>query len=237
MPSLRSLAGILGTLTVALTLAACDYPPGAGGDLHRRTARHVYERDISAVHVDVSAGSIRVEGGERRSVAVERTARWTGPKPRIEQRVEGTTLVIEARCPDAPSSDRCEVSYDIRVPADTNVRAETGAGDVRAAGVAGRAVLRAGAGEVAGTALRSRRVEASTSAGGVELSFTEPPQRVRAVSEAGDVTVLVPGPRTYRVVARTSVGSVDVDVRTDPDAPRVVRARTSAGSVHVAYRG
>lgn len=237
MPISRPAVAAVAALAAAV-LAGCDSGAGSGEEPTTRSQRQTYEQRITAIRADVDAGAIRAEKRPGSGVTVERTAKWTGPKPRIEQRVEGDTLVIEVRCPDDPDADwRCEVSYDLRVPADTLIRAKTGAGEVRADGIAGRLRLRSSAGDVTGRALRADRVRARSQAGSVDLTFAGPPQRVRARSSTGGVTVRVPRGQAYRVLTQTEVGSTDVGVRTNADASRVIRARTEVGSITVAYAG
>lgn len=237
MPVSRPVVAAAAVLAAAM-VAGCDSGAASGEEPTTRSQRQTYQQQITAIRADVDAGAIRAEArpGSDSRVTVERTAKWTGPKPRIEQRVEDDTLVIEVSCADDPDTDwRCEVSYDLRVPADTAIRAKTGAGEVRADGIAGRLRLRSSAGDVTGRALRGDRVRARSQAGSVDLAFAGPPQRVRARSSTGGVTVRVPRGQAYRVVTQTEVGSTDVGVRTDTDASRVIRARTEVGSITVAY--
>ena len=88
-----------------------------------------------------------------------------------------------------------------------------------------------------GTALRSKNVVATSSAGEVRLDFSAPPDRVHTRLGAGDLTVLVPNDGTaYWVEADTSLGDTSVRVPTDPRSPQRISATSSAGSVRVAAR-
>ena len=87
-----------------------------------------------------------------------------------------------------------------------------------------------------GRDLRSPVVDARTAAGTVDLELTIAPQRVRASSSAGSVTVVVPDDTTvYAVDASTDAGDDTVRVRTDPASTRTIDASTSAGNVTVRY--
>jgi hypothetical protein len=75
-------------------------------------------------------------------------------------------------------------------------------------------------------------VDARTSAGGIDLEIRGDFAVASAVTDAGSVRLSVPDD-VYRVEAETSVGSTDVDVPTDPDASRLIVARSNAGNVSV----
>ena len=142
----------------------------------------------------------------------------------------------------------------MRVPAGTEVRARTGAGDVEAralrstapvvlhssAGdvdVRGAAApslrLTSSAGDVTAEGVRAAHVRAHSSAGDVELALLQPADRLDASSSAGDVELAVPD-AIYRLDARSSAGDVRRDdVRTDPASRRTLHAESSAGDVEI----
>jgi hypothetical protein len=136
---------------------------------------------------------------------------------------------------------------------DGPVRLETGSGDVHATALNGDADLRTSSGDVSVRSLRgaatlktasgdveaedlsTARLQAVTSSGDVELDFLTAPDDVDAATASGDVRVVVPRGEGYRVEADTGSGDSHPNVPTDPDATRVIRARTSSGDVSVGY--
>ncbi|MHA6621784.1 hypothetical protein [Pseudonocardia sp. DLS-67] len=75
-----------------------------------------------------AAIDVRVLGGDREGVQVDRTMEYTDgdrPEERIEQ--AGDTLMITASCPDtlAVGTPTCHATYEIRVPYGTSVRRRT----------------------------------------------------------------------------------------------------------------
>jgi DUF4097 and DUF4098 domain-containing protein YvlB len=148
----------------------------------------------------------------------------------------------------------CSANYLLRVPRGIQVDARTSGGDLTAAGLAGDVVLRSSAGDVdvsdlsgranlnssAGNVvardLHSTEVDATSSAGDVELRFAGAPQMIEADSSAGDVNLRLPnGADVYQVNASASAGDVTTDVRTDPSSDRRLELRSSAGDVTVVY--
>ena len=78
---------------------------------------------------------------------------------------------------------------------------------------------------------------ASSSAGGVHLTFATAPITVDASSSAGSVSVAVPDDGTaYAVDAHSSAATAHVDLATNPKSPNRIKAHSSAGSVRVEWR-
>lgn len=110
------------------------------------------------------------------------------------------------------------------------------AGDVDVSDLSGRANLNSSAGNVVARDLHSTEVDATSSAGDVELRFAGAPQMIEADSSAGDVNLRLPnGAEVYQVNASASAGDVTTDVRTDPSSDRRLELRSSAGDVTVVY--
>ncbi len=208
---------------------------------------------ITGIDVGTNAGAIVVSGGDQDSIEITHRASYAFAKPRLDETTENGTLTLDARC-NRIALGPCDVSYTITVPEGISVRARSGGGSItvrdvegavdiyssaggaRAERLGGTLVIRSSAGGIDAVELRSRFVEAVTSAGSVRLSFVVAPDSVRAESSAGSVRVTVPDdPTTYRVDASTSAGTTRVRVRTDPTSQRSITASSSAGSVFVDY--
>lgn len=209
---------------------------------------------VERIEIVLTHGSITVRGGATGSVVGERVLTRGLQTPDITERVEGTTLFLEATC--FPLGNTwCDVSYVLDVPSSVEVTAHTAIGSVLISNVSGGAdvgsatgtvtvedvsgplVLGSGAGSIRGSGLRSPTVDASTGAGSVELRFTDAPDRVTAEAGAGSVDIELPADgEAYRVEdVAGSEGDVRVAVITDPRAERVLRLESGAGSVSVHY--
>jgi Putative adhesin len=91
-------------------------------------------------------------------------------------------------------------------------------------------------GKVMGVALKSSDAAFSSSGGDVNVTFVVAPQRVKATSSGGDVVVALPrGPEVYAAIAESSGGDKSIDVRTDPESPNKVEARSSGGDARIEY--
>lgn len=226
---------------------------------HERTRTPISFTGVTVIRIDNSAGGMTITGIETLVAddtvsGIRRVDRGL-MKPRFSERMEGSTLVISAECP-AFSTANCSVHYDLNVPrgitldlnsstgdlrvsgVDGAITADASAGGIRIEGSAGVVDAHSSAGEVKVLDSRSRIVKAASSAGGVEVTFTEPPSDVIAKSSAGGVDVRLPrGETLYSVTADSSAGGVRVDVRTDPQSPNRIVADSSAGGVTVTYTG
>jgi hypothetical protein len=146
----------------------------------------------------------------------------------------------------------CSVNFEITVAPGTVVEASTSVGDISvqdtgaavtassSAGsiwvsrVGGPLRLSANVGDIRGDRLAGGIVSSRASAGDVRLNFATAPDQIQAVTEVGDVRVLVPDDDTaYRVTADVDLGDRHVDVPTAPDSEHVVHLKTSTGDVRI----
>jgi hypothetical protein len=206
------------------------------GSIGRDSAqRQASYQGIRVVEVDVGAESVQIVAGTDDVTRMDRTISWSLAKPAFSERQEGDHLVIRSSC-GVVFGRGCSGKVHLVVPADVQVTAHSSAGYVGVSGLTGVLDLSSSAGHVDGVRLGSASVQADSSAGSVELSFTSAPTSVKATSSAGSVEVLLPHDgEAYRVDADSSAGSSEVSVRTDPSSSRTVVAHSSAGGVEVAY--
>ncbi|WP_426564888.1 DUF4097 family beta strand repeat-containing protein [Angustibacter sp. McL0619] len=206
------------------------------GSIGRDSAqRQASYQGIRVVEVDVGAESVQIVAGTDDVTRLDRTISWSLTKPSFSERQEGDHLVIRSSC-GIDFGRGCSGKVHLVVPADVQVTAHSSAGYVGVTGLTGALDLSSSAGHVDGVRLGSANVQADSSAGSVELSFSTAPTSVKATSSAGSVAVLLPqGDEAYRVEADSSAGSSDVSVRTDPSSSRTIVAHSSGGSVDVSY--
>lgn len=255
--------GVGAVLTVAALLLGGMGVVSAGWSAFQSTATETrsesYARPVSRVEVGSVLGSVSLSGTDSHGIDVRRELTWSGPEPEVGETWADDTFAVETVCPDRfPQwvSRVCSVDYSAQVPADTDVEVNTTTAPIDMRGFGGELALTsttgpitvddavgplsAGAttGDITGTDLRSARVDAQVRTGDLELSFTEPPDRVTATSTTGEVTIEVPradGP--YRVDVQTSTGEQRVDVAQDPDAEpdRRIDVTSTTGDVHIRY--
>ena len=201
------------------------------------------------------AGDVRLTSGPAGApvqVISHVTEGLRGPHRSAQRSAEGT-LTLSSSCPGFLGG-QCGVSYEVRVPSGTSVRADTdagdlvaealvsaqpvvlssSAGDVTVSDVSAPSIeLSSSAGDVEASGLRARQVELGSSAGDVIAALATPAERLVAESSAGDVELLVPN-ALYRLDASSSGGDVSAGrLRTDPAAARAITAHSSAGDVRV----
>jgi hypothetical protein len=77
-------------------------------------------------------------------------------------------------------------------------------------------------------------VNAASSGGGINLSFSEPPQRVRARSSGGGVRLALPDVTgDYRIEASSSGGGVHIEIPSNDRSSRLIDVSSSGGGVRV----
>lgn len=212
---------------------------------------------VRALDID-DASDVRLTSapaGSAMEVRAQVTSGLRSPRTDVRRREDGT-LELSASCPSL-FGGRCEVDYEIAVPAGTAVRVDASAGDVTAEDLTSPVPVELGssagditvidvstpelrvessAGDLDASGVRARAVHADSSAGDVSLSLRTAPERVDIESSAGDVDLVLPD-ETYRIDASASAGDVDDrQVRNDPASRRVVRVRSSAGDIRIEAR-
>ncbi|MEJ8282180.1 hypothetical protein [Pseudonocardia spirodelae] len=204
---------------------------GGTGAAGQESVTDTVDGTVARVEVDSDAGALRLVAGDRASVAQD--LRWTGDaRPQVEHRLDGDVLRITVRCPDR-GGERCQAGLVVTAPATASARAELAAGGIEVQGLTGALDLRSSAGEVGGSGLGPGDVRASSSAGGVDLTFAAAAADVTAESTAGEVVVRVPVGPAYEVTAATTAGSTTVQVPDQPGADHRISARSTAGGVSV----
>jgi len=209
---------------------------------------------IDVVEVSSDAGDVRVFGDAESTVRVTIRLREGLVGVDREARVEGRRLVLRSDCPDLLATF-CDARYEVHVPPDVEVVARSEQGDASVSGVDGGAVVestngdvggdRLGGdvrlstrnGDVQGTALDAATLQADSRNGDVDVDLAQPPSRLTAGSNNGNVVVRLPnGSEMYAVDATTDNGELSTAVRTDPEGRRRIVARSDNGDVSVRYR-
>ena len=112
-------------------------------------------------------------------------------------------------------------------------RVSSSGGGINLNDVSGTLTLDSSGGGIHGVT-RSGTVDASSSGGGINLTFSDPPQNVRARSSGGGVRIAVPEVSgDYRIKASSSGGGVHVDIPSNDRSSRLVDVSSSGGGVRV----
>jgi len=119
------------------------------------------------------------------------------------------------------------------VPGSTAVEVTLVAGGVDVEDLSGDLRVTTTAGSIDASGLRSRNVDARTEAGKVTLAHQVAPAQTSARTDAGEVTVRLPGSASYAVDATTDAGDRKVSVTVDPGSAHRVTASTQAGDITV----
>jgi hypothetical protein len=216
MTNTHLLTGLLLGCTVALTACTADEAR------HRQDDTYDISERVTALVVTVGGGDVVVTASDRDSIRVVRTLHWRGSedgRPHAEHAVSGDRLELRGAC--TGERNGCAVDYRVEVPRYLRVSIDTEAGDLAVHNLAGQLTAFTGAGDVRADGLAGHGVQVNSGSGDVELAFV-----------SGDITLRLPG-GPYRVTARTEAGDQIVDVPTDSTATRTVTARSGAGDVRL----
>lgn len=228
---MKCVLGVAGILALSAVIT--------GGLFARGAARGTFDRTLNVgepaqVQVQTGSGSIRIHNGTGGTVIVhaeirggtfvsESTIRQIEKNPPIEQ--NGNTIRI-GRQGVAGLFRNISISYDITVPANSQVEAHTGSGSVRLGGVKGPVVAHTGSGslEISDCGVD---VRAGTGSGGIRLQNVS--GRVNAHTGSGSIKAN--GDPTADWKLHTGSGSVQVDFPSS--AAFEVRAHTGSGGISV----
>jgi hypothetical protein len=257
------------TVMSVLGLLAAVFVMNAPGIEQRPEGRFQQTLSVSGpvqLRIATGAGSIKVRKGDSNSVRIQAEIRADShgdaalvreieQNPPIRQSGNTVTIGTEVR-----RWEHVSISYEVTVPAETQVEARSGAGSVRVYDVAGpldaasgagsvnaenigaRVMVKSGAGSI-GVSRAGGDVNAATGSGALELNDV----KGSADAETGSGSISVSG-ATGRVRAHTGSGRIrvakanaDVDAKTGSGGievdghPKSARweLRTSSGSVTV----
>ncbi|HXZ18790.1 MAG TPA: DUF4097 family beta strand repeat-containing protein [Candidatus Acidoferrales bacterium] len=231
--SIRTKGILAAALATAFAAAAWAVPSDSRGSFDRT----LKVSEPASVDVRTSSGNLHVTRGDSASVVIHAEIRaghgdWDGDSgaearirqieqnPPIEQ--DGNTIRI-GHTHDNDLYHNISISYDIRVPGQTNLEAHTGSGDITASGV---------------------QLEISGHSGSGNIRVEDAGARVELTAGSGDVTL-----RNARGGGRLSAGSGNVtaegvagslhassgsgNVRVEMSGPGEVEATSGSGNIRV----
>jgi hypothetical protein len=215
---------------VALLTGGCSSLKQFGAGVHNPPGKtHTVAGRVSTVSVD-TAGSITVTGGSGDAVVVTDQPSYSKTPPVTTQRVSGSTLTLAYTC---KTQLVCSVSYTIRVPRGVAVHAVSREGSVTLTSVSGAVTAQTITGLVTATGLTSPSAVLKSGAGGVDATFAAVPASVSASTDAGSITIAVPGSAAYKVNAHAVVGVTTVTVRHAASAAHTITAHSDLGSITI----
>lgn len=216
-----------GVLAPGVTGAA----PGPGTS-SAPTKTYTITSRVTTVAINGGAGTITVTGSSRSTIAVTEQAYYLDSKkpPTTSHVVSGATLTLAYSC---PAQLTCGVAYDVLVPRGVTVRVSDREGAITLASLAGAVQANTIAGVITATGLASPAVTLTSTAGSITAAFTAVPGSVTASTNAGSITLTVPGSAAYQVHAHTYVGNSTVTVHKSATAKSVISASSDLGNVTV----
>jgi DUF4097 and DUF4098 domain-containing protein YvlB len=150
--------------------------------------------------------------------------------PATTRTVSGTTLTLAYAC---KAQLVCRVDYTINVPSGVAVHAESREGSITLTSVSGPVTAQTFTGLITATGLASPTAVLKSGAGGVDATFTSAPASLQASTDAGSITLTVPGSVAYKVSAHAVVGVTSVTVRHSDSAGDAITAHSDLGDITI----
>jgi hypothetical protein len=248
MPARKAVRAAIVVLAGSL---AASGPAGCAvsiGALQQRASSYSLPGPLRTLVVNAHAGSVQVTGGDSGKVSVAERISFRGTAPTATHRTAAGTVTLDSSC---PSLETCTVSYDITVPRAMTVRVSGNVGDIRLRSLSGPVTAHADvgdidlssisgpveatghAGSIRGQDVSSPRAAFRSSAGTIDVTFSEAPATASAIIDVGSVTLRVPGGVPYNVTTNTGAGSTHVGVAYSSASPYAITAGTRIGSVTI----
>jgi Toastrack DUF4097 len=194
------------------------------------------------LEVSTGSGSIDIRRGQSNRVEIHGRIRagdgWWWPSrdsadavrrleanPPIEQ--SGQTIRI-GRVSDHERFQNVSISYEIVLPAQSNVKSHSGSGRQMIEGIEGRVETSTGSGGITVRDIRGD-LDANTGSGGINATGIRGGLRMHT----GSGGIRVQGEQTGRWVLETGSGGIDIDL--PPNAAFDLNAHTGSGGVDVGY--
>jgi Toastrack DUF4097 len=232
-PRLRIFMAVVGALLtlVFIAIGALLLLDVAARHTSATTTRYV---NVRTLIVQTGAGDVSLTSAPAGGAVVVNTSQTKSLfKPKVRSRMTGAgTLVLTASCPNQLG---CGVRYDLSVPPDVAVRVSAGFGAIHATGLASTSSIQLGttAGGIDANGLNAPDIRLSTGLGDLTAVVTEPTRRLTASTVAGGLSLTVPDV-PYALHASSGVGHVsDGAVQVDRAATHSIDARSSLGNVTI----
>ncbi|MFI2607357.1 DUF4097 family beta strand repeat-containing protein [Kitasatospora sp. NPDC018619] len=198
------------------------------------------DKDVTLVPADGTA--LKADRRLAGQAAKDGNASWT---------LEGETLKLTGKCSGIVLN--CKAQYTVHVPKGVAVTVQgSGSAGITAKGIDGKLdvkteqgsvdldgltaplTVRTDKGKVDASGLSSATVEVANENGSVKLAFVKAPDRVKAESDTGSITVRVPEDGTrYHVEAKAGSSNPHVEVGEDPNSAHAITVASKVGVVRV----
>jgi len=186
---------------------------------------------VTSLRINADAASVDLSAQDG-ATAISVTEQVQGATTTKE--VNGANAVLTSRCPQGINfGNTCRVEYMATVPARVTVDVEGAAGDISLTGPLTNATVNTAAARITGNGLGAGTIKATTSAGQVDLTFAAAPTSVQVKTDAGQVTLALPGADRYNVSVNTTIGSQNTSVDIDPSSAHRIDVTATIGSVTI----
>ncbi|MBL0776457.1 MULTISPECIES: DUF4097 family beta strand repeat-containing protein [Streptomyces] len=244
----RTWAGVLGVTLLCVSVAACE-GPGKGEE---KTESKAFTFSGDKLTVSATNSDVRLRtGGTGGEVRVQRTVEGDAGKDDNSQwELSGSTLNLRTECHGISIS--CAARYTVTLPENLAVSLTSSNGSVDSVGLtqsqeiessnaavkvekaSGDVSLKVRDGNTEAIGISAGLLTAETRNGRLKVVFTEPPRKVTASTDNGNVNVtLPPGEDRYQIRVDAENGRSDSSVKNSPGAERSIEVRSTNGSARI----
>jgi Toastrack DUF4097 len=209
------------------------------GPLHARFEdSRTEEAAIDEVRIEGSSGAVLLERSGT-VTQIDHTVSYTHEKPTARfDRVAGGVLNLNTNC----AQRECSISYRVRLPGAVKVTGHLDSGRIDVKDVTA-ATLSTNSGQISITNAsgdvnahsdsgRINATDARTGSGSMSIGLSNA-QDVKAQTDSGRISLVVPGGASYRVRYSTDSGRANISIPNDPSGRYQLDLSTQSGSISV----
>jgi hypothetical protein len=239
---LRATPGRVVTLVLGLPLMLAGVAWGAFafiGGLARTSEHHhaSYAWSGGSVSLNVGSGDALIRTSDTTNVEVDYTEHYELKRPSVRATSSKRGVELTGHCPSGIFGQNCSVNYVISVPKQAALQVQLGDGSLTLQGTSASVVAHCGDGDINGSGLLSKDVQATVGDGSVHLQWATAPTRVTSSVGGGSIDLTVPNGSGPYAIRQSGAGGSDIQVSSDPGATSSMVLHAGDGSVHVRYGG
>jgi hypothetical protein len=236
-------AGGAPALTVGGKPPAVRALPADGGLAARGTqsgsgtshAISVITGPAATVELQAAPGQVTIVGSDTGVVTLTGQMNWAGRAPVAMARLDRVAglLRLSYRCATASP---CTGNYRLAVPWRTAVMLREPSGHVVISGLAGPLSITASQVDISATGLRSPSLRAAITSGHLSATFAAAPRHIAVALVSAQATLRLPPSAGYAIRARVTAGYLHVAIPRNDSAARTIAVRIDSGELELLTR-
>jgi hypothetical protein len=189
----------------------------------------------ATVELQAAPGQVTIVGSDTGVVTLTGQMNWTGHAPVAVARLDRVAglLRLSYRC---AAASPCTGNYRLAVPWRTAVMLREPSGHVVISGLAGPLRITASHVDISATGLRSPSLRAAITSGHLSATFAAAPRHIAVTLTSAQATLRLPPSAGYAIRARVTAGYMHVGIPRNDSAARTIAVRIDSGELELLTR-